>query len=154
AEHEASALLRVPIDATLAALATGAVRNGPLIVALQWLALTRRRLPRLAPPGALSRSPPPRAPPPRPAPESGWRPLANRSSHRARRHGLGVRASTRGSRVRCGRSGRHGLPLLDARAGSCRDGRHSRTDKSAVCPELPAVRYRGRFFRIGAYAAA
>ena len=82
------------------------------------------------------------------------RPLANRSSHRAWRHGFGVRAATRRSRVRCGRSGRHGLPLSDARAGSCRDRRDSRTYKSAVCLELPAVRYRGRFFRIGAYAAA
>src|SRR6266498_341088 len=44
AEHEASALLCVPIDAALAALAGGAVRNGPLIVALQWLALNRGRL--------------------------------------------------------------------------------------------------------------
>src|SRR5262244_1051052 len=33
AEHEATALLHVPIDAALAALPTSAVRNGPLIVA-------------------------------------------------------------------------------------------------------------------------
>ena len=43
-EREASALLRVPIDAALSALAAGTVRNGPLIVALQWLALNRGRL--------------------------------------------------------------------------------------------------------------
>src|SRR5262245_55782908 len=55
AEHEASALLRVPIDATLAALATGAVRNGPLIVALQWLALNRGRLADIARAGTISR---------------------------------------------------------------------------------------------------
>jgi ADP-ribose pyrophosphatase len=45
AEREASALLRVPIDAALAALAAGRVRNGPLVAALQWLALNRTRLP-------------------------------------------------------------------------------------------------------------
>src|SRR5262249_61813510 len=49
AEREASALLRVPIDAALAALAGGALRNAPLIVAL----------PRLPPP-----RPPPAPPPP------------------------------------------------------------------------------------------
>src|SRR4029453_16267953 len=36
-EREASALLRVPIDAALSALAAGSVRNGPLVAALQWL---------------------------------------------------------------------------------------------------------------------
>jgi ADP-ribose pyrophosphatase len=55
AEHEASALLRVPIDAALAALAGGAVRNGPLIVALQWLALNRGRLAEIARAGTISR---------------------------------------------------------------------------------------------------
>jgi ADP-ribose pyrophosphatase len=55
AEHEASALLRVPIDAALAALAGGAVRNGPLIVALQWLALNRGRLAEIARTGTISR---------------------------------------------------------------------------------------------------
>jgi ADP-ribose pyrophosphatase len=55
AEHEASALLRVPIDAALAALAAGAVRNGPLVVALQWLALNRGRLADIARTGAVSR---------------------------------------------------------------------------------------------------
>jgi len=54
-EHEASALLRVPIDAALAALAGGAVRNGPLIVALQWLALNRGRLAEIARTGTISR---------------------------------------------------------------------------------------------------
>src|SRR5215467_2708353 len=55
AEHEASALLRVPIDAALAALPTSAVRNGPLIVALQWLALNRGRLADIARAGTISR---------------------------------------------------------------------------------------------------
>jgi ADP-ribose pyrophosphatase len=36
--------LRVPIDAALAALAEGTMRNGVLIMALQWLALNRARL--------------------------------------------------------------------------------------------------------------
>jgi ADP-ribose pyrophosphatase len=36
--------LRVPIDAAVAALAEGAIRNGPLIIALQWLALNRDRI--------------------------------------------------------------------------------------------------------------
>src|SRR5262249_49402208 len=58
AEHEASALLRVPIDAALAALAGGAVRNGPLIVALQWLALNRGRLAEIARAGTISREHP------------------------------------------------------------------------------------------------
>jgi len=44
AEHEDIALMRVAIDTALAALGTGSVRNGPLIVALQWLALNRGRL--------------------------------------------------------------------------------------------------------------
>src|SRR5262245_9319881 len=55
AEHEATALLRVPIDAALAALPTSAVRNGPLIVALQWLALNRGRLADIARAGTISR---------------------------------------------------------------------------------------------------
>jgi ADP-ribose pyrophosphatase len=55
AEREATALLRVPIDVALAALSTGAVRNGPLIVALQWLALNRGRLADIARAGAVSR---------------------------------------------------------------------------------------------------
>src|SRR5262249_24631220 len=55
AEHEASALLRVPIDAALAALPTGAMRNGPLVVALQWLALNRGRLADIACAGTISR---------------------------------------------------------------------------------------------------
>jgi ADP-ribose pyrophosphatase len=44
AEHEEIAIMRVPIDAALKALASGALRNGPLIAALQWLALNRGRL--------------------------------------------------------------------------------------------------------------
>ena len=42
--------LRVPIDAALDALAHNAIRNGPAIMALQWLALNRPRL------GALLRA--------------------------------------------------------------------------------------------------
>jgi ADP-ribose pyrophosphatase len=48
AEREASALLRAPIEAALSALAAGAVHNGPLVTALQWLALNRRRLAEIA----------------------------------------------------------------------------------------------------------
>jgi ADP-ribose pyrophosphatase len=55
AEREASALLRVPIDAALSALAAGTVRNGPLVAALQWLALNRARLPDIARTGPVSR---------------------------------------------------------------------------------------------------
>jgi ADP-ribose pyrophosphatase len=36
--------LRVSIDAALAALAQGNMRNGPLLIALQWLALNRTRV--------------------------------------------------------------------------------------------------------------
>ena len=43
-EGERIATLRVPIDAALAALAQGRMRNGPLLIALQWLALNRGRL--------------------------------------------------------------------------------------------------------------
>src|SRR6266550_870091 len=55
AEREASALLRAPIEAALSALAAGAVRNGPLVTALQWLALNRPRLAEIARTGAVSR---------------------------------------------------------------------------------------------------
>jgi ADP-ribose pyrophosphatase len=44
AEREVTRPVRVPIDAALAALAEGTMRNGPLIVALQWLALNQDRL--------------------------------------------------------------------------------------------------------------
>lgn len=44
AEHEETVPMCVSIDAALAALAAGTVRNGPLIIALQWLALNRGRL--------------------------------------------------------------------------------------------------------------
>jgi ADP-ribose pyrophosphatase len=44
AEHEETLPMRVPIDAALAALSDRSVRNGPLIIALQWLALNRARL--------------------------------------------------------------------------------------------------------------
>jgi len=36
--------MRVPIDAALAALARNSIRNGPAIMAMQWLALNRARL--------------------------------------------------------------------------------------------------------------
>ena len=39
--------MRVSIDAALAALDGGAMHNGPLLIALQWLALNRDRLPAL-----------------------------------------------------------------------------------------------------------
>jgi len=55
AEREATALLRVPIDAALAAFSGGAVHNGPLVVALQWLALNRGRLAEIARTGTISR---------------------------------------------------------------------------------------------------
>jgi ADP-ribose pyrophosphatase len=48
AEHEDITLMRVAIDSALAALAAGSIRNGPLIVALQWLALNRDRLGEIA----------------------------------------------------------------------------------------------------------
>lgn len=55
AEHENTVVMRVPIDAALAALAGGTIRNGPLIVALQWLALNRGRLPEIVRTGAAPR---------------------------------------------------------------------------------------------------
>jgi ADP-ribose pyrophosphatase len=54
AEREASALLRAPIAAALSALAAGSVRNGPLVTALQWLALNRGRLAEIARTGVVS----------------------------------------------------------------------------------------------------
>jgi ADP-ribose pyrophosphatase len=44
AEREVTRPMRVPIDAAIAALAGGAMRNGPLLMGLQWLALNRDRL--------------------------------------------------------------------------------------------------------------
>ena len=44
AEGEQIQTVRISVDAALAALAKGAIRNGPLIVALQWLALNRGRI--------------------------------------------------------------------------------------------------------------
>jgi ADP-ribose pyrophosphatase len=55
AEHEETVPMRVPIDAALAALAAGTVRNGPLIIALQWLALNRGRLSEIVRMGPLAR---------------------------------------------------------------------------------------------------
>ena len=40
-------VLRVPIDAAVAALNSATLRNGPLLLALQWLALNRARLPEM-----------------------------------------------------------------------------------------------------------
>jgi ADP-ribose pyrophosphatase len=54
-EHEQTMLTRVPIDAALAALEGGAIHNGPLIIALQWLALNRSRLPEIVRSGSLLR---------------------------------------------------------------------------------------------------
>jgi ADP-ribose pyrophosphatase len=53
AEHEQTLLTRVPIDAALAALVGGAIHNGPLIVALQWLALNRSRIPEIVRKGSV-----------------------------------------------------------------------------------------------------
>lgn len=55
AEHEQTVPVRVSIDAALAALASRAVRDGPLIVALQWLALNRHRLPEIVRTGCVLR---------------------------------------------------------------------------------------------------
>ena len=55
AEHEETVPMRVPIDAALAALAAGTVRNGPLIIALQWLALNRGRLSEIVRMGSIAR---------------------------------------------------------------------------------------------------
>jgi ADP-ribose diphosphatase len=43
-EGERISVMRVPIDAALEALKAGTVRNGPLVIALQWLALNRARV--------------------------------------------------------------------------------------------------------------
>jgi ADP-ribose pyrophosphatase len=55
AEHEVTVPMCVPIDAALAALAAGTVRNGPLIIALQWLALNRGRLSGIVRAGSITR---------------------------------------------------------------------------------------------------
>lgn len=44
AEHEETFLMRVPVDDAMAGLASGALRSGPLVLALHWLALNRSRL--------------------------------------------------------------------------------------------------------------
>lgn len=43
-EGEQIETLRVSIDAAIAAMGEGRMRNGPLVIALQWLALNRARL--------------------------------------------------------------------------------------------------------------
>jgi ADP-ribose pyrophosphatase len=43
-EGEHITVLRIPIDAALEALTKGTMHNGPLLVALQWLALNRVRI--------------------------------------------------------------------------------------------------------------
>jgi ADP-ribose pyrophosphatase len=48
AEREQTNPFRVPIDVALAALADGAMQNGLLVMALQWLALNRGRLKEIA----------------------------------------------------------------------------------------------------------
>jgi ADP-ribose pyrophosphatase len=48
-EDEYIEVLRVPFDAAIAALAENKMLNGPLVIALQWLALNRARLPSLLP---------------------------------------------------------------------------------------------------------
>jgi ADP-ribose pyrophosphatase len=55
AEHEEIVPICVPIDTALAALGAGTVRDGPLIIALQWLALNRGRLSEMVGAGALTR---------------------------------------------------------------------------------------------------
>ncbi len=46
-DNEQLYLIRVSIDAALAALHGGSMHNGPLLISLQWLALNRARLPAL-----------------------------------------------------------------------------------------------------------
>ena len=48
AEREETRPIRVPIDKAIAALNAGAMRNGLLVIGLQWLALNRGRLKELA----------------------------------------------------------------------------------------------------------
>jgi ADP-ribose pyrophosphatase len=48
AEHEETRPMRVSIDAALAALSEGKMRNGLLVLALHWLALNRGRLREMA----------------------------------------------------------------------------------------------------------
>jgi ADP-ribose pyrophosphatase len=43
-EGERISVMRVPIEAALAALASNKMHNGPLVIALQWLALNRARV--------------------------------------------------------------------------------------------------------------
>src|SRR5262249_51496871 len=62
-EKEATRPMRVPIDAALAALERRIMRNGFLLMALQWLALNRDRL------DAIDRGPPA-------APRARWRPAS------------------------------------------------------------------------------
>lgn len=54
-EHERTVPMRVPIETALAALTSRTVRNGPLIVALQWLALNRDRLAAIVRTGSAAR---------------------------------------------------------------------------------------------------
>ena len=43
-EHEETFMVRIPIDTALAAVAEGRLRSGPLVMALNWLALNKHRL--------------------------------------------------------------------------------------------------------------
>ncbi len=54
-EHEETFMVRVPIASALAAVANGSVRSGPLVTALQWLALNRERLAEIVRTGTVSR---------------------------------------------------------------------------------------------------
>jgi ADP-ribose diphosphatase len=54
AEHEDIVPLRASIDAALSALSGGAIHNGPLVLALQWLALNRGRLAEIVRTGSAS----------------------------------------------------------------------------------------------------
>ncbi len=53
---EQIATLRVPVDAALAAMTAGTMRNGPLLIALQWLALNRARVAELLGAGGITQT--------------------------------------------------------------------------------------------------
>ena len=79
--------------------------------------------------------------------------MDDRASDRARRHGLGLFARSRGRGVECRRARRHGLPPAGCRRNPRRHRRAARAHQQAVRAQLPAVR-RGRgAVRRGARAA-
>jgi ADP-ribose pyrophosphatase len=55
-EHEETHPMRAPIKRALAALASGTLHYGAAVIALQWLALSRRRLADIVREGSASRS--------------------------------------------------------------------------------------------------